>query len=175
MSLGRQIRLYTGRMIRTFPGWSNKIFRKRLGDAVRGRPRDILGTNICRLGCSLDFRNISCLTCKHILSKVVLKYHVSMLSRPSVVSQNPFRIIRAVNPLSQLDINQKFQNYISVSICHCHRAPFMNPLFITYKNDEWCHFGVCLGAPALISFYCVCVVYFYFSLFSYIFVQSTTC
>ena len=39
----------------------------------------------------------------------------------------------------------------------------MNSLFITYKNDEWCHFVVRIGSPALISFFAH-VVSFYFSL-----------
>ena len=47
-----------------------------------------------------------------------------------------FRIMRIVNPLSQLYINQKLKKYISVSICHCHRASFMRSFFIAFKNDE---------------------------------------
>ena len=90
-----------------------------------------------------------------------------MLTRPSHVSQNPFRIIRAVNPLQQLDINQKFQKYVSVSTFHCHRAPFMNTPFIAYKNNEWWHFVVRLGSPALIWFYCVCCFSLFLSLFLY--------
>ena len=74
-----------------------------------------------------------------------------------------------MNPLSQLYINWKFQKYISVSICHCHRAFFMKSLFIAYKNDEWCHFLVRIGSPAFISCYCVCVIFFYLSLFFLIF------
>ena len=41
----------------------------------------------------------------------------------------------------------------------------MNSLFIAFENNEWCHFVVCMGPPALISFYCVCFVSFYFFLF----------
>ena len=46
----------------------------------------------------------------------------------------------------------------------------MNSLFIAYENDESCH-GVVriIGSPALISFYCVCFVSFYFFLFFLIF------
>ena len=40
----------------------------------------------------------------------------------------------------------------------------MNSLFIEYKNDVWCLFVVHIGCPALISFYCVCVVSFDLSL-----------
>ena len=118
---------------------------------------------------SLDFRKISCFISKNILSKVVLKYEVLILTYPSNVHpaypKIHFRIMRIVNPLSQLYINRKLQKYISVSICHCHRASFMRSLFIAFKNDEWCHFVVRIGSPAIVSFYCVCVVSFYFSLF----------
>ena len=104
---------------------------------------------VCKF--SLDFRKISCFISKNILSKVVLKYEVSMLTCPSTVHlAHPkihFRIIRTVNPLSQRYINRKFQKYISVSICHGHRASFMRPLFIAFKNDEWCHFVVRIGSP----------------------------
>ena len=74
-----------------------------------------------------------------------------------------FRIIRAVNPLSQSYINRKSQK--SVSIYHCDRVPSMNTLFIAFKSDELRHFAVRVGSAALTSFYCVCVVSFYFSLF----------
>ena len=45
----------------------------------------------------------------------------------------------------------------------------MKPLFIAFENNEWCHFTVCIGSPAFISFYCVCFVSFYFFLFFFIF------
>ena len=45
-----------------------------------------------------------------------------MLTCPSRVSYNPFQNIGAVNPLSQLYINWKFQKYVSISTYHCHRA-----------------------------------------------------
>ena len=35
-------------------------------------------------------------------------------------------------------------------------------LFTASENNEWCHFGVRMGLPALFSFYCVCFVSFYF-------------
>ena len=41
----------------------------------------------------------------------------------------------------------------------------MNSLFIAYENDEWCHFVVRIGSPALISFYGMCFISFYFFLF----------
>ena len=88
---------------------------------------------------SLHFRKISCFISKNILSKVVLKYEVLILTYPSNVHpaypKIHFRIMRIVNPLSQLYINRKLQKYISVSICHCHRASFMRSLFIAFKND----------------------------------------
>ena len=100
---------------------------------------------------SLDFRKISCFISKNILSKVVLKYEVLILTYPSNVHpaypKIHFRIMRIVNPLSQIYINRKLQKYISVSICHCHRASFMRSLFIAFKNDEWCHFVVSIGSP----------------------------
>ena len=74
-----------------------------------------------------------------------------MLTCPSnahpLYSKIHFRIMRIVNPLSQLYINQQLQKYISVSICHCHRTSFMRSLFIAFKNDEWCHFVVSIGSP----------------------------
>ena len=100
---------------------------------------------------SLDFRKIWCFISKNIFSKVLLKYEFSMLICPSTVHpaypKIHFRIMRTVNPLSQLYINLKFQKCISVSICQCHRASFIRSLFITFKNDEWCHFVVPITSP----------------------------
>ena len=62
---------------------------------------------------SSHFRKISCFISKNILSKVVLKYQVSMLTCPSLhpaYSKILFRIMRTVNPLSQPYIIRKFQN-----------------------------------------------------------------
>ena len=87
---------------------------------------------------SLDFRKMLCFISKNVLSKVILKYQISMLTCPSVHLGYPeihFRIMRTVNPLSELHINRKFQKYIFTSICHCHRASFMRSLFIAFKND----------------------------------------
>ena len=126
----------------------------------------------------LDFRKTFRFICKNTMSKVILKYQVSMLTCPSVHPTYPkihFRITRTVNPLSQLYINRKFQKYISVSICPCHRASFVRSLFIAFKNDEWRHFVVLIVSIALISFHCLCVASFCFSLFSYFFAESTTC
>ena len=126
----------------------------------------------------LDFRKTSWFISKNTISKVVLKYQVSVLTCPSVhlaYLKIHFRITRTINHLLQQHINRKFQKYISVSACPFHRASFMRSLFIVFKNNEWCHFVVRIGSVALIFFYCVCVVSFYFSLFSYIFVESTTC
>ena len=70
---------------------------------------------------SFDFRKMSCFISKNTMPKVTLKYQVSMLTCPSVHPTYPkidFRIMRTVNRLSQLNINRKFQKYISVSICH---------------------------------------------------------
>ena len=73
------------------------------------------------------------LTCQSNVLPAYLKIH--------------FRIMRIVNPLSRLYINQKLKKYISVSICHCHRASFMRSFFIAFKNDELCHFVVPIGSP----------------------------
>ena len=99
---------------------------------------------------SLHFRKISCFISKNVLSKVVLKYQVSMLTCPSLRPAYPkirFRIMRTVNPLSQPYIIRKFQKYISISICHCHKASFIRSLFIAFKSDEWCRFVVRVGSP----------------------------
>ena len=75
---------------------------------------------------------------KHIVSEII--------AYPKIY----FRIIRVTSPLWQLYINQKFQKYISVSVYHCYKAPFMISLFIAYKNDE-CYFMVFIGSPLLIA------------------------
>ena len=53
-----------------------------------------------------------------------------------------FRIMRTVNPLSELRINRKFQKYISI-VTEC----LMRSLFTAFKDDEWCHFVVRIGSP----------------------------
>ena len=57
----------------------------------------------------------------------------------------------------------------------CFWKYLMNSLFIAYESDEWSHCVVRIGSPTFISFYCVCFVSFYFFLFSYFFVDFTTC
>ena len=49
-SPGHHFRTSPGRQIGTFQGWSNRTFRGRPGNVRGGGPRDVLGTNICRLG-----------------------------------------------------------------------------------------------------------------------------
>ena len=69
---------------------------------------------------SLGFRKISSFIIKNILSQLILKYQVSMLTCPFVHPTYPkihFRIKGTVNPLSELYINWKCQKYIHVS-CH---------------------------------------------------------
>ena len=44
-----------GRQIGTSPWRSNRIFRGLLGDVGGGRPRDVPGTNICRLGNNITY------------------------------------------------------------------------------------------------------------------------
>ena len=99
---------------------------------------------VCKF--SLDFRKISCFISKKILLKVVLKYDVPMLTCPSTAYPTypkiHFRIMRTVNPLSELRINRKFQKYISI-VTEC----LMRSLFIAFKDDEWCHFVVPIGSP----------------------------
>ena len=58
-SPGRQIRTSPGRQIGTSLGQSNRIFRWRPGDVGGGHPRDVLGTNICRLGIMLHYGNVA--------------------------------------------------------------------------------------------------------------------
>ena len=126
----------------------------------------------------MDFRKTLRFISKNTMSNVILKFQVSMLTCPSDHPTYPkihFGITRIVNPLSQLHINRKFQKYISVSICPCHRASFVRSLFIAFKNDEWRHFVVLIVSIALISFHCLCVASFCFSLFSYFFAEATTC
>ena len=47
----------------------------------------------------------------------------------------------------------------------CFWKYLMNSLFIEYENDDPCHCVLRIGSPALVSFYCVCVVSLYFFLF----------
>ena len=51
----------------------------------------------------------------------------------------------------------------------CFWKYLMNSLFIALEDDEWWHFVVRTGSPALVSFYCVCFVSFSFSLFFLLF------
>ena len=114
----------------------------------------------------LDFRKISWFISKNTVSKVILKYQVLILTCPSIHPAYPkihFRITLTVNLVSRLYINGKFQKCKSVFAIVT--ASFMRSLFTAFKNDELCHFVVRIGSLALISFYCVCIVSFYFSLF----------
>ena len=52
---GRYIRTSRGRQIGMSPRRSNRIFRGRPGDIRGGCPRDVLVTNICRLGYKCRF------------------------------------------------------------------------------------------------------------------------
>ena len=74
-----------------------------------------------------------------------------------------------VNPLSQLYINLKFEKYVSLIFTIVKRGSFMTSIFIVYENDDWCHSEVRIASLALVSFSCVCVVSFSFSLFFLIF------
>ena len=57
----------------------------------------------------------------------------------------------------------------------CFWKSLMNPLFIAYENDEWCHFVVRISSPALIHFIpCVSFLSIFF-FFYHFFVDSTTC
>ena len=49
-SHGHHFRTFPRRQIGTSPGRSNRIFRGLPGDVGGERPREVLGTNICRLG-----------------------------------------------------------------------------------------------------------------------------
>ena len=73
-SLGRQIRTSPGHQMGTSPGRSNRMFRGHSGDVGRGRPRDVLGTNICRLGKLQDIsKGITSNKSKHLLVENELK------------------------------------------------------------------------------------------------------
>ena len=97
---------------------------------------------------SLDFRKIHDSLVKIYCEK---QFQSMKFTCPSTVHPTypeiHSRIMKTVNPLSQIYINRKFRKYISVSISHCHRASFMRSLFVAFKNDEWCHFVVRIGSP----------------------------
>ena len=68
MSLECQIRKFPGRHFRTSPrrqirtstGRSKRNFSVRTGDVGVGLPRDVLGTNICGLGCKSFMMELLC-------------------------------------------------------------------------------------------------------------------
>ena len=74
MSPGRHFSTFPGRQIETSLGQSNRIFKGRPGDVGWGRPRDVLRTNICRLGiyCNIvnnDYQQDSRVVYKFVPSK----------------------------------------------------------------------------------------------------------
>ena len=125
----------------------------------------------------LDFRKTSCFISKNKISKVVLKYQVSMLTCPSVHLAYPkihCRITRTVNPLSQLYIYWKFQKYISVSTAFVTERLlwYLSLLHLKTMNGAISRSN-CLSSAYFILLR-VCR-FFLFSLFSYFFVDSTIC
>ena len=130
----------------------------------------------------MHFKNVSCSNSESILPKVILKYHVSILTRHPAYPKIHFKIIKAVNTLSQLFIHQIFQGYISVSAYHCRIMYFMKFLslslslffFIAYKNDEWCHFVVRIDSSAYFALLPVCRFFLFLLPFFFSFVYYTT-
>ena len=124
-----------------------------------------------------NFRKISCFISKNRPPKVILKHQVFMLTCLSVYPAYPkihFRIMRTVNPLSQLYINWKFQRYLSVTICHFHRASFMKYLFIAFKTMNGIISWYVLGLQRLFHFIIIARLSFLFiSLCFLIFLWST--
>ena len=124
----------------------------------------------------LDFRKTSCFISKNKISKVVLKYQVSMLTCPSVHLAYPkihFRITRTVNPLSQLYIYWKFQKYISVSTAFVTERLLwylsllhlktMNGAISRYELplQRLLHFTACLSVLSIFSFFLLfCGLYY---------------
>ena len=51
--------------------------------------------------CCLDYKDVLCSTSENILSKVILKCHVSILTLPSRASQNPVQNNYTKNNFSQ--------------------------------------------------------------------------
>ena len=103
----------------------------------------------------LDFRKTSCFISKNTISKVVLKYHVSVLTCPSV----------HLAPLSQLYIYRKFQKYISVStaIVTERLLWYLSLLHLKTMNgaisryvlplQRLLHFTVCVSFLSIFSFF----------------------
>ena len=58
--------------------------------------------------------------------------------------------------------NFKSTSFLKSKSGGCFWKYLMKSLFIAFENNEWCHFMVCIGSPAFISFYCVCFIFFYF-------------
>ena len=107
-----------------------------------------------------------------MLSKVILKYHASVIKH--LHPEHPiihFRIIRAVNPLSQRAINQKLWNYITVSIYHCHKGSFMNSLYCIKKRWNMSFRGTYWLSIAYLILLHVCH-FFLFLFFSYFYLRS---
>ena len=80
-----------------------------------------------------------------------------------------------VNPKIEIEVFSSCVNYIISSLYFKHISRTFFLLHIRTMNDECYHSVVHIGSPALVSFYCVCFVSFYFLLGSYFFVSSITC
>ena len=113
---------------------------------------------------SLDFRNISYFMSKNILSKVISKYHVSMLTCPSRVSQSPFQNNKScessITTIYQSEISKIFLRwYLPLSQSAFYEISF-NCIFRTM-----CHFGALQG----LFHFIVSVSFLFISVFVFLF------
>ena len=122
----------------------------------------------------LDFRNILCLTSKNMLSKVILKDHVSMLICPSCVSQNQFQNKKSFeSSITSYTSIGNFKNTYpliftistdhllwTLSLLHIRTMNILISLYVL-ALQRLLHFIACVVSISLF--------------FSYFFVGSTTC
>ena len=114
----------------------------------------------------MDFRNILCSTCENTLSKLILKYHVSMLTHPSRISQNPFQNNKSL----ESSITTIYQSEISKIYIRWY-LPFSQS--VLFKISLYCTQGrwvvsfrgtYCLSSAYLILLH-VCRFFFLLSFF----------
>ena len=104
-SPGRHFRASSGRQIGTSPGRSNRIFRRRPRDVGGGLPWDVLGTNICRLGCVFWPNKLFTNVVGSLLKYFVNPFLSTFFSRFLISSMNLFVFPSSANSLSVLSNN----------------------------------------------------------------------
>ena len=139
----------------------------------------VFGLRVNYLICSLDFRYTEALVRRCSSEQVLLKNSQcwSFFLIKLQAFWNAILLKRDFNISAFLWNSQNLEEHLflqSTSGGYFWKY-LMNSLFIAYENDESCHCVVCIGSPALISFYCLRFVSFHFFLLFLFFVDFTTC